>query len=422
MRLPIHTGLGLSVLPVLAILVAVGCGPSDEVQTYAAPKESHHAATNHAPHAATPSTPSAAPAAAMTARWTLPEGWRQVPGQRPMRLATFEVGSGEARLEISLSSFPGDAGGLMANVNRWRGQVNLPPLEQAALQATLEPFTAGTLSGQIIDLLGTTASGAASMTSGGATSSAPVPTHIIGAVLTDGTTSWFIKATGTPAVIDPHKDAIVAFAKSFRLSEAPAGAVASAQPPSPGSTPVQPPVAAPSPSPMGSLPPSPPTELPKWVAPQSWRVQSRPPSPLLAAFDIGDADAPARVTISFLPGDGGGALANVNRWRKQVGLTDVAKLQDQPISRLDMPRSSGARGGLIELVGPSVEGKPAQAASIGLIVHENKSWFVKLTAPAQHIASHRAAFIEFIASLQLPGALPTAGSSSAPAAATEGRP
>jgi hypothetical protein len=336
-----------------------------------------------------------------------------------MRLATFEVGSGESRLEISLSSFPGDAGGLLANVNRWRGQVNLPPLEQAALQATLEPFTAGTLSGQLVDLLGSTASGAASMTSGGgdATSSAPVPTHIIGAILTDGSTSWFIKATGTPAVVDPHRDEIVAFAKSFRLTDTGAAVATADQPASPSPAPAQATSSSSMPPLSPAIPTALPSEMPKWSAPQSWRVQNRPPSPLMAAFDLGDADAPARVTISVLPGDGGGAMANVNRWRRQVGLPEVTKLTDQPISKLDLPQTPGARGGLIELVGPSVEGKPTSAATIALIVFQNQSWFVKLTAPATRIADHRAAFIEFLASLQLPGATP---STPAPGNTTEG--
>ncbi len=58
-----------------------------------------------------------------------PEGWTRG-ADRNMRLATFTFGSA---CECVVSAFPGDVGGLHANVNRWRQQVGLGPLEASAL-------------------------------------------------------------------------------------------------------------------------------------------------------------------------------------------------------------------------------------------------------------------------------------------------
>ena len=43
-----------------------------------------------------------------------------------MRIATFSVGGNED-VDCYLTSLSGNAGGIEANVNRWRGQVGLPP-------------------------------------------------------------------------------------------------------------------------------------------------------------------------------------------------------------------------------------------------------------------------------------------------------
>ena len=59
-----------------------------------------------------------------------------------MRRATFLVkGADGQSAEIAVSVFPGDVGGLMANINRWRGQIGLGPVapdEIAGITSDLE--------------------------------------------------------------------------------------------------------------------------------------------------------------------------------------------------------------------------------------------------------------------------------------------
>ena len=52
----------------------------------------------------------------------------------PMRVVGFRVG-GDPGAECTLAVFAGDAGGLLANVNRWRSQMGLEPIDEAALAA-----------------------------------------------------------------------------------------------------------------------------------------------------------------------------------------------------------------------------------------------------------------------------------------------
>ena len=59
--------------------------------------------------------------------WDMPAGWTRG-AEGPMRLATVTDG----KAEIAISSFGGDVGGVLPNVNRWRGQVGLPPVESQA--------------------------------------------------------------------------------------------------------------------------------------------------------------------------------------------------------------------------------------------------------------------------------------------------
>ncbi|OYW25126.1 MAG: hypothetical protein B7Z55_00245 [Planctomycetales bacterium 12-60-4] len=75
--------------------------------------------------------------------WTLPEGWRQQPGSG-MRFATLLVGD-EEPLELSVIALPNVGGELapqiLANVNRWRGQLTLPPIDLDQLGKDTETVT-----------------------------------------------------------------------------------------------------------------------------------------------------------------------------------------------------------------------------------------------------------------------------------------
>lgn len=71
-----------------------------------------------------------------TPTWTLPEGWTQKPGNE-FRFATLVFGSGDSSLEMSVTKLPkNDADGpyILANVNRWRDQLGMPPTDAAGLQ------------------------------------------------------------------------------------------------------------------------------------------------------------------------------------------------------------------------------------------------------------------------------------------------
>ena len=67
--------------------------------------------------------------------WALPANWKAKEGNS-MRLASFEAVTPEGTGDISLIRLGGDGGGLAENINRWRNQVGLEPLENTAAMAS----------------------------------------------------------------------------------------------------------------------------------------------------------------------------------------------------------------------------------------------------------------------------------------------
>ena len=78
--------------------------------------------------------------------WIAPEEW--VAGSASsVRIGSFALeGLSKSELDISITRFPGDVGGLFSNVNRWRRQLSLPPItdpgevEKNALMISNEHF------------------------------------------------------------------------------------------------------------------------------------------------------------------------------------------------------------------------------------------------------------------------------------------
>src|SRR5262249_46312533 len=61
--------------------------------------------------------------------YDVPEGWtKQEP--KPMRVVSFIARSGDKQAELIVTKFPSAAsGGYLDNVNRWRGQAGLAPIQ-----------------------------------------------------------------------------------------------------------------------------------------------------------------------------------------------------------------------------------------------------------------------------------------------------
>ena len=75
-------------------------------------------------------------------KWTPPKNWiEKEPGE--MRLTSFDAfDSNNKTVDISISIFPGDVGGIENNVNRWRRQIELPSesLENILTEAEQKTF------------------------------------------------------------------------------------------------------------------------------------------------------------------------------------------------------------------------------------------------------------------------------------------
>tara|TARA_B100000029_G_scaffold322784_1_gene315159 strand:+ start:381 stop:932 length:552 start_codon:yes stop_codon:yes gene_type:complete len=56
--------------------------------------------------------------------WSSPSHWMEG-NVSPMRLASYIVPFSHGEADLSITNFSGDGGGLLANVNRWRGQLKL---------------------------------------------------------------------------------------------------------------------------------------------------------------------------------------------------------------------------------------------------------------------------------------------------------
>jgi hypothetical protein len=177
----------------LVIGLTTGC-QKEEITTYRIPKEQHPSAKTAAstPPATSP-TPAGgdmantavATASGAPLAWTPPAAWTAKPAGA-MRKGSYTVKGDEGEADFAITAFPGDVGGDLANLNRWRGQLSLPPLNQS-------DFAAAT---QHVDHNG--------------------PQRILGAMIPHGGATWFFKLTGPAALVAREKPAFTAFLATIK--------------------------------------------------------------------------------------------------------------------------------------------------------------------------------------------------------------
>src|SRR5688572_1107013 len=74
-----------------------------------------------------------APREKPVSRVELPAGWEEAPGGAMRRGSYVVRGTNGAKADVSIVALPAGSGSELDNVNRWRGQVQLPNITEAEL-------------------------------------------------------------------------------------------------------------------------------------------------------------------------------------------------------------------------------------------------------------------------------------------------
>jgi len=288
----------------IMLLTLAGC-ERDEIRAYRAPKAAPSTPMG-APSAPAPSSSAQASAQNATSAvpgqqvsWTTPPTWKEVPTTQQMRLATFDASG----VEVSVAAFPGDVGGPLANINRWRGQIGLPPVTDAELPNLLSTTRENGVEVSLVSMTGSTGQ-----------------VLLAASILPGDGKTWFVKATSDPAKIDAIRESFITFSKSFRLGASPAS----------DTTPTAPPAAPSAPATTNAIA----QRLATTPPPPNWKADANASSFLAASFTATNPKGTPRATASSLLNDGGGLLNNINRWREQLGLATLATLAEQPVTNL----------------------------------------------------------------------------------------
>lgn len=117
-----------------------------------------------------------------------------------MRRGSYALPTEAGELDLSVFVFPGAAGGTLDNINRWRGQVGMPPITEAALADETYPIKSDTgVDILVVDIKG----------SGG--------DAIMGAIVVQGPQSWFFKLKGPAAGVQARKAEFTSFLKTVHV-------------------------------------------------------------------------------------------------------------------------------------------------------------------------------------------------------------
>lgn len=274
--------------------------------------------------------------------WKLPQGWEEKQGQsRGMRFATIQLGTGQGGPELTVIPLP--AGGavddsyVLANVNRWRQQLNLKPLTADDLASETQQRAIAGEQATVVNLVGQSE---ASKLSGGPMSGGPMA----GGPMAGGPMAGGPR--GAPAEAGQGRGAV-----SVTL---------------------------------------------KYTTPKGWT--ELPASGLrTAAFDIIDGPHKAVVTVIELGPNAKDAMANINRWRNEV---DLPPITAEELKENIVPAQVGGYPALlVEMIGkPDADPQKTILGLMALV--EGKPWFFKLLGDSELAAKQKDRFLEFAEAVQ----------------------
>jgi hypothetical protein len=295
-------------------------------------------------------------------------------------------------LDLTVTPLPLMAGELLPNVNRWRGQLGLPPTNEAEVSKDVTPVKVAGQDANLVDLTGPDPG-----------SEGKPQQRMLAAIVPLGGRVWFFKLSGAAERVGPQKQAFEMLVKSAHLEAGGDAAHAQADHAglpleNQGALPAgHPPVGEPAGQPgaaggeKGTI-----EGIASYTLPAGWQIDSRPRPMRAATITVGEG---GDLAVTRLGANFGDKLANVNRWRAQAGLgpvTDPAQAGGQEVDLAQGPAT------IYDFAGPEAAGAARKRLLVAVVQFPKSQsvWFFRLLGPHDVVAKNKPAFEQFVRSLK----------------------
>lgn len=306
-------------------------GPADKIASYKEPFETFGSSVSF------PADKEGEPA------WTLPSGWQEEQGGAQNRFATIKIPGESPPLEITVTVMPwrdsDEPEQLLMNLNRWRKQLSLAPIELVNIADAIRVVKAAAGRAIFVDLLG--------------------------ALKTDAMPPPFAAMGAEPSAKD---------------EPAPPAPKAQKSTPEKADAPVQ------------ENP-----DLPfTYSLPKGWQ-SSKAPVFAVAGFTFKKDSQQVEVSVSPLGGRAGGVLSNVNRWRTQLKLAPIE--ESELNSLIKETKIDGKPAKMVQLVGPQ-SAQPRTAITAAIVERDDATWFFRMRGDADLAKVQQENFEKFLDSIK----------------------
>jgi hypothetical protein len=135
-----------------------------------------------------------------------PEGWEKLSDPGQLRIAAFRVQKEGEVADVGIAAFPGMAGGLLRNINRWRDKVKLGPIDADQLEKVCQQFQVAGQPALYVDFVGP--------------ENDQGRERLLGIIAAFGGYSWFFTMKGPPDLVGQQKATFKTFVQSVKFDGA----------------------------------------------------------------------------------------------------------------------------------------------------------------------------------------------------------
>ena len=280
------------------------------------------------------------------------ESWDPVDTGGGPRVASFRVVAadpeGEAA-DMGVTVFAGAAGGILANVNRWRGEMQQPQVTQDQLTNVLR------VDGHDIHVV----------------DAANAERRTLGAILPLAEETWFFKLTGPKAVVTEQREQFFDYINGLGIhgTSAPVAPTIDAMPDRPKIT---------------------------YDVPGGW-VEGESTMMRVASFTVTEDDREAEIAIIPLGKSGAAQLAIINQWRSTVGLD--ATTEDRLPEMIENVEIGGREYEMVNFESEGADPDKVRIIVAYATVGEH-TWFFKVFGESNLVAAQHAPLTGFLESVE----------------------